>query len=177
MLYIISGCSSGGKTTITDELALLGYSVSSEPGREVVRQELRCSGSALPWENPVAFSKKCIDLSIQRYKAATQSGQMVFFDRSLIDAVSALMFLEPDCAEPYSNLIGEYPYASTVFMTPPWFELFEVDAERRNTFEDSVAEYERLLVSYSSAGYSILKLPQLPASDRLKFILQHTVQL
>jgi predicted ATPase len=110
---------------------------------------------------------------VQRHDAATQLGKMVFFDRSLIDAVSALIYEEPDLAKRYLRMIGEYRYATTVFMTTPWPEHFKNDVERRHTFEDSVAEYDRLVTTYTATGYSIQTLPQVSVLERIDFILKH----
>lgn len=173
MLYVISGCSCGGKTTLLKILASRGYSTSDEPGRDVVRKELDGGGRALPWKNPVAFAIKCVELSVQRYDSARRLGRTVFFDRSLIDAVSALVYEEPDYAEQYLRLVDEYRYANTVFMASPWPEHFESDAERKHTFEDAVAEYKRLVTSYTMADYSIQTLPQVSVHDRTDFILEH----
>lgn len=173
MLYVISGCSCGGKTTLINALALRGYSISDEPGRKIVREELNSGGGALPWVNPVEFAIKCLEMSMQRYGNATQSGKVVFFDRSLIDAISALMFEESDTADQYAYMLAKYRYADTVFMAPPWPEIFENDTERKHTFEESVAEYDRLVTMYSIAGYSIQTLPKASVHERIDFILEH----
>ena len=173
MLYVISGCSCGGKTTLTNALLACGHRVSDEPGLKVVREELDSGGSALPWVNPVEFAEKCLELSVQQYADATRSSEVVFFDRSLVDAVSALVYEVPDRAEPYMRMLAEYRYADTVFMAPPWPEHFVNDSERRHTFEDSIAEYDRLVVTYLMAGYSIQTLPRQSVPERIAFIHKH----
>lgn len=173
MLYVISGCSCGGKTTLLNAIASRGYCISGEPGRDLVRKELAGGGGALPWKDPIAFAIKCVELSVQRYDSARRLGRTVFFDRSLIDAISALVYAEPGRAEQYLRMTDEYRYANTVFMASPWPEHFESDAERKHTFEDAVAEYERLVASYTMANYSIQTLPQVSVHDRIDFILEH----
>ena len=173
MLYVISGCSGGGKTTLVNALASCGFGISDEPRRKIVREELDTGGSTLPWINPVAFSEKCVELSMHRHTAATQAGAVVFFDRSLVDAVSTLVYEEPDRAETHLRSLGEFRYASTVFMAPPWPEKFENDPERQHNFKDAVAEYDRLVVTYTLADYSILILPKSSLTERIKFVLEH----
>lgn len=173
MLYVISGCSCGGKTSLINALGSRGYNIAHEPGRDVVRQELDSGGNALPWRDPAAFAMKCIALSVERYAVATRLNQPVFLDRSLVDAICALEFCAPSLAEPYMGMIDEYRYASTVFMAAPWSEIFTTDAERRNTFEDAVAEYDRLVEIYALAGYSIQTLPQISVRERIAFVLTH----
>lgn len=173
MLYVISGCSGGGKSTLINALSERGFNTSKEPGRQIVREEQTSGGEALPWNNPVAFSERCAELSEQLHDSATQSGKVVFFDRSLVDAISALIHLEPDRAEAYSQRLQQIRYASTVFMAPPWPEIYENDPERRHGFEEAVAEYDRLVVTYATAGYSILLLPKSSIAKRTNFVLQH----
>ena len=173
MLYVISGCSSGGKTTLINALLACGYRISDEPGRNVVRGELDNGGDALPWIKPVAFAQKCVNLSVQQYNEALHSGNVVFFDRSLVDAVSALIHEKPEYTEQYIGMLDEFRYTDTVFMAPPWPKIFVNDAERKHTFADSVAEYDRLVATYSVAGYSILTLPKTSVKERIDFILEH----
>jgi len=45
---IISGCSGGGKSTLLAELGRRGYAVVEEPGRRIVRQEVRGRRSGAP---------------------------------------------------------------------------------------------------------------------------------
>jgi len=46
----ISGCSSGGKSTLLAELRRRGFATVEEPGRRIVAEELKRGGNALPWE-------------------------------------------------------------------------------------------------------------------------------
>jgi predicted ATPase len=53
----ISGCSSGGKSTLLAELRRRGFATMDEPGRRVVAEELKRGGRALPWADAVAFAR------------------------------------------------------------------------------------------------------------------------
>jgi len=85
MLFVIPGCSGGGKSTLVDALALRGFDKSDEPRRRIVREEIATGGQTLPWIDPVAFSEKCAESSVHRHTAATQTGTVVFLiDRLLM---------------------------------------------------------------------------------------------
>ena len=60
---IISGCSSGGKSTLLDELARRGHATVPEPGRRVVREEQASGGTALPWADTRAFVDRIVALA------------------------------------------------------------------------------------------------------------------
>ena len=64
---IISGCSSGGKSTLLDELARRGHATVPEPGRRVVREEQASGGTALPWADTRAFVDRIVALAKAGY--------------------------------------------------------------------------------------------------------------
>src|SRR5690242_16650088 len=147
----ISGCTSGGKSTLLEELRRRGFATIDEPGRRVVIEELKCGGGALPWVNPVAFARRAIEVSLADYALAEASVGLVFFDRGLIDAAVAL---EQLTGQPVVRNLGQaYRYNKRVFLTPPWPEIYVLDQERRHALADAVAEYDRLHEVYLSLGY------------------------
>ena len=167
---ILSGCSGGGKSTLLAELARRGFAVFEEPGRRVVREELAAGRPALPWIDALAFARRITALARADYEAAQSLPGPVFFDRGLIDAVVALEHLGG--GEKLLDLAARYSYAPTVFLAPPWPELFEADAERRHDFAAAVAEYDRLAAAYPRLGYRVVLLPKLPVADRADFVLE-----
>jgi predicted ATPase len=167
---VISGCSGGGKSTLLAELARRGHRTFAEPGRDIVKAELASGGDALPWTNPRRFAERCIAIAIEHIKAS-QNETRAFFDRSLIDAVSALEHMRLPVPNEARRVLEASPYACRVFMAPPWSEFFTTDVERRHTLEESVAEFERLLVSYRKHGHETLLIPKCPVGERADFIL------
>jgi predicted ATPase len=67
---VISGCSGGGKSSLLEELGRCGYATVEEPGRRIVKEELRSGGTALPWTDGVAFARRCIALAYSDRKSA-----------------------------------------------------------------------------------------------------------
>jgi len=166
---VISGCSSGGKSTLLTELGRRGYSIVEEPGRRIVREEIPGGGLALPWANKTAFARRAIALALADRATADQHGGWVFFDRGLIDAAAALQHLT---GEPMLTTYGqEHRYHSRVFLAPPWPEIYVTDTERRHGFDAAVAEYQRLLDVYPSLGYQVTVLPKVSVSERADFVL------
>jgi len=91
-LFVISGCSSGGKSSLLSELQHRGYAVIPEVGREIVKEQLAIGGEIIPWQKPKEFCELLISRSIQAYDAARRmpstKGQVVFFDRSFLEGVA-----------------------------------------------------------------------------------------
>jgi predicted ATPase len=156
----ISGCSGGGKSTLLVELRRRGYATVQEPGRRIVAQEMASGGRALPWIDAAAFARRAIDLSLADLAAAeaTSSSLWVFFDRGLIDAGAAF---EHVTGERVLQPLGAADrYSKSVFLAPPWPEIYVTDEERRHDFAEAVEEYTRLKVVYPSLGYRICELPK-----------------
>lgn len=166
---VISGCSGGGKSTLLAELSNRGFATVDEPGRRIVQHELQGNGTrALPWIDLAAFAHRALGLAVADRLACPEEGR-VFFDRGVIDAAVAIAHAT---SNPVSEaLVEAHRYNACVFMTPPWPEIFETDAERKHSLEDAIAEYERLKAAYPSHGYEVVELPKVAVADRADFIL------
>lgn len=175
-LFVVTGCSGGGKSSLLDELARRGHSVMPEPGRIIVREELEGAGEALPWVDLKKFAERAIDLGARFYREAAILECPIFFDRSILDAIAALERVGEDVVA-YDPLVSKYRYANTVFMAPPWRDLFEADEERQHGFDAAVAEYEDLCRFYPVQGYDVLELPKLPLSARADFVEENVRKL
>jgi len=166
---LITGCSSGGKSTLLAELQARGHHCVEEPGRRIVKENLETGGQALPWTNPTAFAHRAIEMALADRQAATAHAGWVFFDRGLIDAASALADLTG--APALETLGALHRYHRRVFMAPPWPEIYVTDPERRHGFEASLAEYHRLRRELPALGYDVITLPKTPVAARADFVL------
>ncbi|MEQ8445319.1 MAG: AAA family ATPase [Pelagibacterium sp.] len=165
---VISGCSGGGKSTLLAALAARGFATVEEPGRRIVAQELAGAGRALPWVDMAAFARRAMALALEdRARAGAMDG-WVFFDRGLVDAAVALGGTKAAVRDGTE----EHRYHRTVFLTPPWREIYVTDPERQHGFDDAVAEYERLGRAYPALGYEVVVLPKTSVSERVDFVLE-----
>ncbi|MEZ6002492.1 AAA family ATPase [Hyphomonas sp.] len=166
---LISGCSGGGKSTLLDALKARGHHVVEEPGRRVVEAEQATGGNALPWTDIEAFLHRTLDLAIADHMAARELTGPVFFDRGVVDAVAALTHVTGD---PAAGALAEtYRYGRTVFLAPPWPEIFTADAARRHGIDEAVAEYTRLETAFPAFGYDTRILPKVSIEARMACIL------
>jgi predicted ATPase len=62
-------------------------------------------------------------------------------------------------------------YNNKVFITPPWQEIYHNDAERDQSFEQSIEVCQRLENWYREHDYDIVVLPKDTIKNRVKFIL------
>ena len=170
-LFVISGCSSAGKSTLLDALAARGERIVPEPGRRVVRAELERGGDGLPWADASRFMNLCAAMAIEEHDRYAADGVRTFFDRSFVDVASAVVLTGFPAPAGLTEALRTKRYASLVFMAPPWEAIFEKDGERRHGFEDALAEYEVLVPTYRRHGYEPAFLPQASVEERVAFVL------
>jgi len=168
---VLSGCSGGGKSTLLSELRRRGYGTVDEPGRRVVKDEIANGGQALPWIDPAAFAQLAIELAIEDFRTAESLSGWVFFDRGLVDAAVAREHTTGEHV--LERLRPSHRYHPTVFLAPPWPEIYVSDPERRHGFDDAVAEYGRLERAYPALGYRVVVLPKSSVEERADLILAH----
>jgi predicted ATPase len=170
---VISGCSGGGKSTLLAELARRGFTTVCEPGRRIVAMELCGTGRALPCVDLAAFARRAIDLAAEDRAHVGDKTGWVFFDRGLVDAAVALQHATGQAAADVLAL--HEPYYRSVFLTPPWPEIYVNDDERPHALAEAIAEYERLLVAYCALGYDTIVLPKIGVVDRADIVLSHII--
>ena len=85
---LLSGCSSGGKSTLLKELDGRRFHTVEEPGRQIVREALETGSDALPWVNPEAFVRRAIEIAAESLRSVQDTDGPVFFDRSAVDALA-----------------------------------------------------------------------------------------
>ncbi|MXO66373.1 AAA family ATPase [Altericroceibacterium endophyticum] len=166
---LLSGCSGGGKSAILAELDRRGFATVPEPGRRIIEDELRGSGIALPWVNMRAFAERAIDVAAADRKRVAEEPGWVFFDRGLVDAAVALEHVSGRSAR--ETLASFDRYHETVFLVPPWPEIYQNDDERKHGLSEAIAEYERLVTAYNDLGYSTIILPKTSVDERADYIL------
>lgn len=165
MNVMISGCSGGGKSTLLSELARRGYKVVKEPALRVVDEERLSNGKALPWVDAKAFGQRALTMAVTDYLTAQG---LTFFDRGVVDAGVAITARG---GERPADEIAQIRY-DYVFLAPPWPEIYEVNEDRRHSFEKASRDFERIRLAYLDAGYDPIVLPRDTVPARADFILK-----
>ncbi|WP_372365512.1 AAA family ATPase [Candidatus Uabimicrobium sp. HlEnr_7] len=162
---VISGCSGGGKSSLIAALAQRNFSVMPEPGRLIVKEQMKKNSTALPWINIQQFRNLALAKSIENFRNA--SNQLTFFDRSIIDSIPA-----SGSHNKFYNAAHKFRYNSNVFFAPPWPEIYKNDAERKHSLEEAISEFDHLVDIYKKYNYRITFLPRISIVSRVEFVLQ-----
>jgi predicted ATPase len=169
--YIVTGCSGGGKSSIIDALRARGFLCVDEAGREIVKEQLRIGGDALPWQDDVKFTELLLERYVQLFERVAERTRPVFFDRGIPEALAWARVRGQPLPAHHRAAMERHRYARAVFVAPPWPEIFRTDAERRHSYDDALREYPETLAAYREAGYDLIEIPKAPISERADFIV------
>lgn len=169
---VLSGCSGGGKSMLLAELARRGFTVVPEAGRQIVREQDWTGGDALPWTQPVRFAELAVSRAVQALINVAREPGPVFFDRCPVDQLAGLERLGLPVPATVSGAAARCRYNSTVFVAPPWAEIFAADAQRHHGLDAALAEYSPLRATYERLGYRLVDLPKTTVEARADFVLE-----
>jgi len=167
--YIITGGPGSGKSTLLDALAGEGFPCFREVSREIIREQQSIGGNLLPWGNLHAFARECYR-RMQQQICDSSGFPFAFFDRGIPDVAACL-----NCAGlpvPQKLREGLKWYDTTVFICPPWQEIYVNDPQRPESFEHSVRLYHHLVLEYTKQGARLVNLPRGSVAGRAEVVLR-----
>jgi predicted ATPase len=169
--YIVTGGPGSGKTALIEALRARGYSCSVEAGRGIIQDQVKIEGLALPWRDPLLFAELMLSWEMRSYHAAEEATGPVFFDRGVPDVLGYLRLVGTPAPEHIRNAAHAFRYNSSVFVAPPWRDIFRQDHERKQDFDEAVRTYDALVATYAELGYRLVEIPQSPVEERVSFVL------
>jgi predicted ATPase len=180
-LFVITGGPGSGKSSLVDALAGHGISTMPEVGRAIIQDQMAIGGEALPWSDRRAFAELMLGWEIRSYRAALKITALkstgleikapVIFDRGVPDVLGYLRLCNLTVPAHVEKAARVFRYHRRVFIAPPWPDIFTMDAERKQSFEEDKATYEMMIETYSALGYDLIPLPLVPVQERLQFVL------
>jgi predicted ATPase len=173
--FVITGGPGGGKTSLIAALHQQGYGCTVEAGRAIIQEQAATGGKALPWDDRALFAELMLSWEIRSYHLAEESAGIVFFDRGVPDVLGYLRLVGlpvPGHMQKAAQLFGYY---RSVFILPPWREIFSPDQERKQDFDEAIRTYAAMKAIYSELGYELIEIPPAPIEDRVQFVLHHAL--
>lgn len=165
--FILTGGPGSGKSTLLSQLSNHGYFCFEEISRIVIQEQHRIGGDKVPWLNLPDFAKICFS-RMRAQLLECSADKNCFYDRGLPDIIAYLRRGGCDVPEQYFKDCEQYN--RTVFLAPPWKEIFINDAERPESFEDSVEISLFLKDTYRELGFCLVELPKSSVNERVLFI-------
>ena len=165
--YIITGGPGAGKTSLVTGLQDLYYPCYAEVSRQLIIEER--DTACLPWIDLSCFAGKVLQRMAADFEASVDNAA-VFFDRGIPDIVAYLQGAGLPVEEIYYTALEKFRYAPTVFLLPPWQDIYVNDSERWQTFEEAQLLADQIRTVYRQAGYRIVELPRCTVQERILFI-------
>ena len=169
---VITGGPGSGKTVLIERLQELGFNCMHEISRTITIEAQRKGIEQLFLKDPLLFSKKLLEGRLKQYQASLISeGSHLFFDRGLPDVTAYLDYKQEDYPLHFDETCTVHRYDS-VFLLPPWEDIYEQDNERYETFEEAKHIYRFLVKGYRKYHYDIDEVPSASIDSRTEYILK-----
>ena len=170
---VITGGPGTGKTSVVKELEAENHYCLHEISRQITLEAQKKGISQLFLQEPLLFSELLLEGRIQQFMDADNLGAgHVFIDRGIPDVVAYMDYFGNDYPPVFKNVCNEYKYHS-IFLLPPWKEIYVSDNERYESFEQACIIHGHLKKSYEDAGYAPIEVPTGSLKERKDFILSH----
>lgn len=170
-LFVITGGPGAGKTTVLLELERRGFRYAPEVARQIIQEQVRNGGKALPWDDRELYTRLMLERSVHSYKEHTPALGPTFCDRGIPDTLGYARLIGLADDEAIRRACDQYRYAPCVFVAPPWEEIYGTDSERKQDFEEAERTCAVVAQIYQECGYELVELPRVAAEDRAEFIV------
>jgi len=168
-IFVVTGGPGFGKTTLVQELEQSGFSVGKELSRDFIIEQMKTGGKFLPWENRLGYSEIMLQKRIEQYEKISEN-EINFLDRGIPDLIAYMIKDGIEVPEFYYDVAKKYKYNKTIFLTPPWEEIYINDNERKESFEEAEVIHEAIKNTYQSLGYICIDVPKKSVRERVEFI-------
>ena len=169
---VITGGPSSGKTSLINHLESQGFTCMEEVSRHVILEARKNGIDQLFLTDPMLFSKKLLSHRLQQFlDAQTSEKEYLFYDRGMPDVTAYMDFIGSDYSIEFEQPCYDNRYDS-IFLLPPWKEIYTQDSERYETFEQALTIHDALLNGYKKYGYNPIIIPEGSLENRTAFILQ-----
>lgn len=172
-LFVISGGPGAGKTTVLREIEHLGFPTVPEVARQIIQEQVHTGGTALPWLDRERYTALMLQRSIESYLQHTPAPAPTFCDRGIPDTLCYARLIRLPAAEAIRSACKQFRYAPTVFLAPPWEEIYSTDAERKQGFDEATRTFFLMKDVYQEYGYEVVELPKESPQVRAQFILTY----
>ena len=177
-LVVISGGPGAGKTALIEELCREGCTCSSEVARQIIQEQMAAGGDALPWANRERYARQMLERSVAAWQEGLRAGGTIFFDRGLPDTLCYVRLegLSQELERDALAMSRQHRYLQRVYLAPQWREIYETDAERRQSFEEAVKTCDLMTKTYEECGYQVMLLPLVSVRKRAEILLREIAQ-
>ena len=166
--HVFTGGPGVGKTALIGYLKSHGENVVEESARTVIREQVAAGSAGVPWIDPTLFADLTATRDAAVFDRMACETARVFFDRGIMDSYGA-NGVTPSAA--VIEAVRTRRYSARVFVFPPWREIYETDAERRQDWDEAERTFDRILQQLPALGYEPVIVPKSDLATRAAFVL------
>jgi len=170
--YIFTGGPGSGKSTVLNILENMGYMTVREVARDIIKNQVRTNGDAIPWNNTVRYSNLMLLRSIVDFEEFIHMDKPCFFDRGIIDTLGYARLIGIPITSGMVDAANKYRYNIKVFVFPFWKEIYVNDSERKQNIDEAERTFWALKKEYEKFGYNTVDVPFLTPQKRAEWVLE-----
>ena len=123
-------------------------------------------------EDALQFNRDLLSGRTEHYLQSMQLDEPIsFFDRGIPDVLAYMDFFNQQYDEEFIKACENYRY-DTIFLCPPWQEIYVSDNERLESYGEAENIHNALWNTYNQFGYQPVIVPKSPVEQRIDFILE-----
>ena len=176
---VITGGPGTGKTSVVQSLKNKGFTCFDEIIRDLTAAAKKEEQVRDHIANPLAFVRDPFDFNTrllegrmaQYHSGSEHQTTIVFYDRGIPDVLAYMNYFGQSYTDYFERACRELRY-DEVILLPPWEEIYQVDAERMETYDEAVAIHGHLEGLYRDLGYGPLLVPKGSVMERTEFIME-----
>jgi len=170
--FIVTGGPGAGKSSLLAAAETVGYVTVPESGRAILQAQVAIGGRAVHWGDQAVYAELMLDREMRNHQDFAGYEAPVLFDRGVPDLLGYARLCGLTEVDHFRRAAELFRYNRKVFIAPPWREIYEHDAERKQDWDEAMRTYEAISRGYAEAGYDLVELPCLPIQERLEFLRQ-----
>lgn len=166
---IITGGPSAGKSTTLSGIAFRGHKTIPEAARVFIDDEMSKGKTVQEIRNSeLQFQERVLEMKVEIENFLTPS-ELIFFERGIWDSIP-YMELAGATGKNIKDISSKWKYKNVFLLEQV---SFKEDYARIENAEIALLINNLLFRTYSDKGYNIIKVPVMPVSDRVDFILKN----
>ena len=166
-IAVITGGPGSGKTTLCEKLSQEGIAIGNESGRAILQ---RPDGHDLRKRDPLSYALEILKLDIEKFRTANSSTETWLFDRGFPDNAGFLDLMGLAKPKELDQACRDYRYAGSVFVAPPWREIYRGDPVRIQDWHEAKATHVAVSAAWQEYGYDLVELPRASIEERALFV-------
>ena len=170
--FIFTGGPYSGKSAVLNELVQRGYLIVPKIVPPIIQKQHVIAGNAGPTVNRRNLLDLLLEQSIADFQKMQSEKTAIFFDRGIPDLYSYSRACGMEVNKKTNDAIARFRYNQTVFLFPPWEDIYKKDQELQQDFAEALKTYAALKAAYHHCGYILVEIPKISVQMRADFILQ-----